>query len=199
MPTYCTATPVEWMRASACTTAGTWYPVTYITGAWTCGTTTSTSTAYLSGESPRASLEAMEAMAFHQQRIAEAEAASSIVRKEARARALRLLMAHLAPAQRRSLRKDGYFDVRGADGLMRRLYYAYHGNYIIQNAEGEADLCYCGHFGESLPVADTLLAQLLMVRSDPALYEANANRVHTAHWARPHQNYAVEIEEAMAA
>jgi hypothetical protein len=115
-------------------------------------------------------------------------------------KAVPLLFDHLTKSQRRSLRKHGFFDVTGADGHTRRLWYALHGNYQVLDSAGKPLRSYCGHYGENLPIADTLLCQLLVVKTDPERYEkrgANIMPIYDTARCRAQWFYKKEINTAL--
>lgn len=87
----------------------------------------------------------------------------------ARCRAERLLRRHLDESQRRELRREAYFVVISADG--ERRYRIYRGLSGVRNIERtDADnrrlATLCAHPACSMPDADILLAQKLMLE-DP--------------------------------
>jgi hypothetical protein len=110
-------------------------------------------------------------------------------------RSMRLLLSMLDESQIASLKRHGWFELMGADGHRYRLLYHRHGNVQRLSDTGAVTACWCGHFGESLPVADTLVGQKLMMEFDPALYLLKANPVHTSHIvnSRPFVNFADHV------
>lgn len=107
---------------------------------------------------------------------------------EAAKKAWKLLLQVLTPAQRRTLLDHGWFDCVGADGHTYRLMYRRHGNVTRLGKDGETEKAWCGHFGEALPIADNLTAQLLILTVNPSDYTEKANRV-----LRTEFNYCVPM------
>lgn len=131
-------------------------------------------------------------------REAEAER-KTILRNQAIHRAIHLLWSHLSPVQRRSLKKHGWFNVVSKCGVKYRLLYTLHGNVLRLGANNKVEQAFCGHMGSNIPIADTLLAQKLLLRHNPEQYESTANKVSYEHtsWCRPQKHFADEIHSAL--
>jgi hypothetical protein len=101
---------------------------------------------------------------------------------------------------------EGEIWVDGADGPKYRVFYSHHGNVAVydpatrrQGRKWKPVAAYCGHFGETYPVVDQVIAQALMFKSDPQRYISQANPVDDAHMAfvGPQRNFYEEIKEAL--
>lgn len=115
-------------------------------------------------------------------------------------RAVNLLFALLDEVQQSTLLEHGYFDMAGADGHRYRLLYHRHGNVMRLGPDDAVLASWCGHYGEDLPVADTLIAQKLVLEFDPGAYLCGANPVsvhHRSH-SQPYANYKEKLDEALA-
>jgi len=135
-----------------------------------------------------------------QRRAREAEIErNAILRAKATHRAIHLLWEHLSPVQKRSLKKLGWFDVVSKCGIKYRLLYTLHGNVLRLGDKNKVEQAFCGHMGTNIPIADTLLAQKLLLRHNPKKYESSANKVNYEHtsWCRPKENFADEIVSAL--
>lgn len=136
-----------------------------------------------------------------QRRAREEEAErNAILRAQATHRAIHLLWGHLSPAQKRSLKKNGWFDVTSKCGIKYRLLYTLHGNVLRLGNKNKVEQAFCGHMGNNIPIADTLLAQKLLLRHNPQKYESTANKVEYEHtsWCRPQKHFADEIISALS-
>lgn len=203
--TTCSATTTAWpwdTTTCSATTSGVLTPDGLCTAAtaWIARHVTDTSTAgfftqgalpgWPSGESPshrvspppRVRSEAEQAEAA---RVCEASAwqrrerlaAQERARSAARARAEALLQTHLDAVQRQQYEVEHCFDVGSADGA--RTYRLAHGvthNVALLDPDtGRAIRTYCAHPGQELPVADVLLAQMLLLTCDEAAFLRVAN------------------------
>lgn len=105
--------------------------------------------------------------------LAEQERARTV----ATTRAEVLLKAHLDIAQRQQYEAEHCFDVGSADGA--RTYRLSHGVThnvtLLDAATGQPVRTYCAHPVGDLPVADVLLAQMLLLTCDEAAFLRVAN------------------------
>lgn len=124
---------------------------------------------------------------------------NAMLRAKATHRAIHLLWKHLSPSQKRSLKKNGWFDVLSKCGIKYRLLYTLHGNVLRLGSKNKVEQAFCGHMGSNIPIADTLLAQKLLLRHNPGKYEKSANKVNYEHtsWCRPQKQFADEIISAL--
>lgn len=103
------------------------------------------------------------------------EAADVVVRAAANDRAERLLTSHLNPTQVIELKHRGRFRVILPD---RREFVIERGRaqnvWRVEN--GKKVMRYCAHPGEAVPDADSMLAQFLMLKHAPQLFEEIANK-----------------------
>lgn len=96
-------------------------------------------------------------------------------RQEAEQRAEELLLQHLDKGQRRSYRQHKKFKVIGGDGASFELTYGWAGN-IREFKDDKPIARFCIHPREQVPIPDNLLAQKLMLETDPARFRQVANR-----------------------
>lgn len=114
----------------------------------------------------------------HRRRAAEAEKVAAEERKkaeEAEARAEQLLRQHLSDEQLADYDAHGHIHVIGADGVRYRLEKKWSGN-ILEFKGDRAVARYCVHPRERIPVHDSIMAQKLMLETDPASLKKIANR-----------------------
>ncbi len=96
-------------------------------------------------------------------------------REAAEARAETLLGRFLDDAQRDSWTREGFFDLRVGDKTYR-LRRGMAGNIdLLRDGTGVRHRTYCAHLPSEMPVADNVLAQLLMLREDEASFLRLAN------------------------
>lgn len=136
----------------------------------------------------------------HQRRTRELAIEREAMRKQAAGhKAINLLWEHLSPAQKRSLKKKGWFDVISKCGIKYRLLYTLHGNVLRMGCKNKVEQAFCGHMGSNIPIADTLLAQKFLLRHNPSKYESIANKVNYEHtlWCRPQKSFNDEIMYAL--
>ncbi|MBS1722699.1 MAG: hypothetical protein JSS66_06790 [Armatimonadetes bacterium] len=119
-------------------------------------------------------------------------------KKLAAHKAVHLLFSLIDDAQQQMLLDKGYFELDGADGHRYRLIYHRHGNVARLDRRGKVTHCWCGHYGEDIPVADTLVAQRLVLEFDPQQYLVGANPVSQLSWCKPFDNYKDVLREALA-
>lgn len=104
-------------------------------------------------------------------------------RKAAERRARALLNEHLEPKQRRELRDSGRFHVVGADEKTYRLTRSWaHNAFLIE--DGILAEQFCIHPRSMIPVDDHLLAQKLLLETDPATFRRIANVTPMRHLRR---------------
>jgi hypothetical protein len=94
-------------------------------------------------------------------RAREAEYASD----SAKWRAREILLRHLTPKQAESYLEHGHFDMKTHRGHRYRIGNASCQNVLRLNRRGKPMRCYCVTVA-GVPVADTMLAQLLMLQAD---------------------------------
>ena len=97
-------------------------------------------------------------------------------RREAKARAKKLLVQHLTPEQQRSLDERGYFDI-GVAGKTYRIRQGTHGNVrLVEN--GRETVSFCAQ-PDGVPDEDAMLAQKFALETDEAMFLriANARRL----------------------
>lgn len=97
-------------------------------------------------------------------------------RKAASERAERLLAAQLTDEQKASYLKDRTFIVTAADGTKFRIKLGRAGNVEELNDAGKPIARLCIHPTEFVPDGDTVLAQKLMLETDPKAFRKIANR-----------------------
>lgn len=105
-----------------------------------------------------------------------AQKAADDVRRRATARATKLLHLCLTEQQRRQFEQHKCFEVISAGGTVR--YLLFHGrsaNVYRLDAQGRVVKRFCAHPALMVPDADTLLAQKLMLETDPQAFERLAN------------------------
>lgn len=93
---------------------------------------------------------------------------------EAKNKAEKLLVEHLTPPQRESLRTHGYFDVQVA-GKTYRIRRGQHGNVRLLDGAREK-YSYCIQPEGYCPDADAMLAQKFLLENDEAAFLRIANR-----------------------
>mgnify|MGYP001574847693 CR=1 FL=1 len=116
--------------------------------------------------------EARQAREVQQAEWAVRQAKQAEEAKAATARAERLLIEHLSPAQRAAYEKDRFFEVVAAksryriyrDGAVRRL-----------GEDGREVASYCIHPDEAIPAGDLALAKKLLLEHDEAAFRRIAN------------------------
>lgn len=96
--------------------------------------------------------------------------------REASARAKKLLLECLSPAQRDQLEKFDYFDVELPNGHAYRIHRGRSHNVRPLVNGQEADLTLCAHPGPWVPDYDNALAQKLMLEHDERGFLRLANR-----------------------
>lgn len=99
-------------------------------------------------------------------------------RAEADRKAQKLLGSCLTKRQRKTLREQSYFDVRSirSDGqaTVYRIHRGSQGNVYEVDADGRQVRRFCIH-PIDVPAADAMLAQKLLLETDPAAFERIAN------------------------
>lgn len=90
------------------------------------------------------------------------------------ARARKLLMSALSPAQRRTYEDKRYFDVQVA-GKVYRIHQGTHGNVRELGPNGREQYLWCAQ-PDHVPAEDAMLAQMLLLRHDEAAFRRVANR-----------------------
>lgn len=161
-------------------------------------TTTTTTSTYLGGASSCLTATTASGWTNPRVRYFEAEVGNPkvVISEEAITRSVLLLFSILNEVQAKNIRSFGWFDMIGSDERIYRLLYHRHGNVFRMDKQGKSiEAVWCGHFGENLPVADTLVAQKLMLEVDPEMYTKNANPVSKWHFnlSRPYANYAEQL------
>lgn len=125
----------------------------------------------LTPEQQQAAQERAEAYRVEQDRARQAA-------EDARQKAQELLESCLTTRQRKTLRKQRFFDVRaiGPDGqeTVYRIEQGSHGNVYEVDAEGRKVRRFCIQ-PDGVPAGDSMLAQKLMLETDPAAFERIAN------------------------
>lgn len=97
-------------------------------------------------------------------------------REEADKRAEELLKKHLDQKQREQYEKDKKFRVRSKDGAEFELASLWSGNAVELTPDGKRLARFCIHPREYVPIPDLLLAQKLMLETDPETFRKTANR-----------------------
>ena len=100
--------------------------------------------------------------------------------EEADRRAEELLVAHLDKEQRKQYRTEKKFKVVGGDGALFEIGSAWSSNVREMTPDGKHIARFCIHPRESVPIPDLLLAQKLMLETDPAEFRKIANRTALA-------------------
>jgi len=90
------------------------------------------------------------------------------------ARARRLLMSVLSPAQRQTYEDKRYFDVQVA-GKVYRIHQGTHGNVRELGPDGRERYLWCAQ-PDHVPTEDAMLAQMLLLKHDEAAFRRVANR-----------------------
>ena|ERR1017187_5318447 len=99
---------------------------------------------------------------------------------EADDRATGLLLAHLSPDQREQYEKDRCFEVHIADKKSVRRYritQGWAGNVFLVDEQGKKIKKFCIHPTKSVPYADNLLAQKLLLEADEERFLSIANHL----------------------
>lgn len=164
-----------------------------------CSDTTNYLSAVLSGNAIALTEEEREALK-QIRREREIALEQDIIRKNiAKNKAINLLWTHLSAVQKRSLKRYGWFEVMSKCGIRYRLLYTLHGNVLRMSKDNKVEQAFCGHMGNNIPIADTLLAQKLLLRHNPQKYESSANKVNFEHtsWCRPQKGFKDEIVRAL--
>lgn len=160
----------------------------------------STATSNYFSAQPRELTEEEIEAAEQRRRTRELAAEREAMRRQAAShKAINLLWEHLSPAQKRSLKKKGWFDVVSKCGVKYRLLYTLHGNVLRMGSQNKVEQAFCGHMGANIPIADTLLAQKFLLRHNPGKYEASADKVNYEHtlWCQPQKSFSDEILYAL--
>lgn len=195
-----TASTSGWFNATNTTSTGTYVGL----AAWTDDDTTSAQQAMWVNQYQRMYLQAQQ-MTFqevraHQEAVnrqyadtirrqqeAEAEANRRYAevqkkREEASKRAQELLLSHLTPEQRESVRQNKWFIVEG--GKSKKKYRiktnAVAGNVEELDAAGKVVARYCCHADGSIPFGDQHLTQMLTLAYDEDYFTKRANRTPIA-------------------
>ena len=105
------------------------------------------------------------------------QAEEKVKRDTAKTRAEILLKSCLSDAQVRSLEDHGWFLIHGESGRRYRIHKGTAGNVVVLKDDGTSDHRLCFHPSMSVPEADAMLAQKLMLESceKEALKMANRN------------------------
>lgn len=140
-------------------------------------------------------LEQQERIATYQVWVALQDELKKQSTKLATTRSMILLLSLLNQEQEDCLYENGWFHVKGADGFNYRVIYNKHGNIAKLSEKGEVVKCYCGHYGEELPTADTLVAQKLVLEFDPESFTKKANTLDYG-LSPPYINWKRHIEWA---
>lgn len=111
---------------------------------------------------------------------------------KAKERARQLLMRNLDDGQLKSFKKDGWFNVTGADGVRYKVSTA-----RSFNVEAEDGTAYCGQLTNT-PVEDQMLAQKLLLQSDPKEFIKQSNVRPSAQATHAVFNPSVISEAALA-
>jgi hypothetical protein len=122
----------------------------------------------------QAKLDAERERRREEMRLAEEQRAKE--QKEAEEKAARLLRQHLSLRQRRAYRRHRAFCVRARDGTQYRLRHGWAGNVEELDKQGRPVARLCIHPYAEVPVHDNLLAQKLMLETDPDGFRRIANR-----------------------
>lgn len=94
----------------------------------------------------------------------------------AEARARELLLSVLSDQQREEYERTKAFRVKAADGKEYRLKHGWAGNVEELDEFGKAIARLCIHPSAAIPEADNLVAQKLMIETDPESFRRIANR-----------------------
>lgn len=132
---------------------------------------------------------------------------AKVAQRRANAKALALFRKLFGKRKYDRFVNYGELWVDGPDGRQYRIFYSHHGNVAVydpgtrrRGVKWKPVAAYCGHFGETYPVVDQVIAQALMFKTDPEKYIAQANRVEHQHMAfvGPVTNYYEEMRESLA-
>lgn len=115
-------------------------------------------------------------MAARNAEATERYAESERKRKEAEARADKLLVENLTLQQRLDFEKTKSFMVKATSGKRYRIRCGRMGNVDMINAKGFIEHRLCAHPGVDVPNGDTMLAQKLMLEVDEPAFLRIANR-----------------------
>ncbi len=105
-----------------------------------------------------------------------AQAAAADARGKADRRAKGLLVSFLSDAQRKTLEEHGYFDEHVAGHGTFRIHKGWAGNVQRLDVNGRARETFCIHPVERISDFDNMLAQRLMLRTEPEKFMRTANR-----------------------
>lgn len=105
---------------------------------------------------------------------------SKAAREAAEKCARELLLSVLSEEQRKEYERDKAFHVEAKDGTRYRLKHGWAGNVEELNELGIAIARYCIHPNVQIPEADNLVAQKLMLETDPERFRRTANRTDLA-------------------
>lgn len=94
---------------------------------------------------------------------------------EANERAEKLLQEVLSPAQRAELQRKNYFHVR-ANGRRFRITRGWAGNVLEVDARSRLRYRFCAHPNQHVPAPDVMLAQKLVLESEPERFFSVANK-----------------------
>ncbi len=123
--------------------------------------------------------EAARREAEYQQRLdreIRARREAKVLADEADKKALALLLAHLTDEQAKQYQTKQYFELITRDGKRRyRLQHKWAGNVRLVNDKGVEISQFCIHPGVEIPIADSLLAQKLMLEHDEEQFLKIAN------------------------
>jgi hypothetical protein len=107
---------------------------------------------------------------------AEKEAAAAReAEKRADQRAKKLLLQCLTLEQKRDYARNKRFRVRSPSGTLYELRHGWAGNVEELNAENKPVRRFCIHPDRTVPVADNLLAQKLLIECDEGRFRKTAN------------------------
>ncbi len=170
----------DWNNSSCCSTTAT-SAATTVWYAWVHdGTGSCYTQAGRTCQQPQLSAEELERQVAEQKKIAaewEAKARKEQAEREAaEKRAEELLIRCLDAEQRKQFRKEKKFKVIGGDGATFELGYTRSGNAREFDADGKPIARFCIHPREDVPIPDVLLAQKLMLETDPASFRKIANK-----------------------
>lgn len=98
------------------------------------------------------------------------------LREAAEKRATELLLQCLNAEQRASFKKDGRFKVVAGDGAAFEIEYGSHGNVKELDKKGNRVAAWCANVPSNLPFGDNVLAQKLLLETNPKEFRRIANR-----------------------
>lgn len=129
--------------------------------------------------------------------------------EQAESKALQLFKNLFGKKLYNRLVKLGEIWIKGADSLYYRIFWSHHGNVISYEYKTQAQatragkewkplMAYCGHFGEDYPITDQLIAQILLLQTEPQRFTQQANGVEKEDYPHcgPDNWYKVKLTQA---